>query len=167
MPGFKQDVTRLDQADGKLDGKWRDNDIAQLLQGFDTPARTPYQERVVETVVKHEGFGKDATPDLLFLNFKEIDYISHVWSMNSPEMDDAVRAQDQALQRFVAFLNQHVGKGKWAMVLTADHGAMPDPAVSGAFDISTAPIRTGSIRPSTRAGTACPSWIWRSPASSS
>jgi predicted AlkP superfamily pyrophosphatase or phosphodiesterase len=143
VPGFKQDVTRLDQADGKLDGKWRDNDIAQLLQGFDTPARTPYQERVVETVVKHEGFGADATPDMLFLNFKEIDYISHVWSMNSPEMDDAVRAQDQALRRFVAFLNQQVGEGTWAMVLTADHGAMPDPAVSGGFDISTGPIQTG------------------------
>ena len=29
-----QDVDRVDQADGKLDGKWRDNDIEQLLQGL-------------------------------------------------------------------------------------------------------------------------------------
>jgi hypothetical protein len=143
VPGFEQDKTRLDQADGKLDGKWRDNDMAQLLQGFDTPARTPYQERVVETVVRKEGFGADATSDMLFLNFKEIDYISHVWSMNSTEMDDAVKAQDKALQRFVAFLNQQVGKGKWVMVVTADHGAMPNPAVSGAFNISTTPIEDG------------------------
>jgi predicted AlkP superfamily pyrophosphatase or phosphodiesterase len=143
VPGLKTDVRKLDQADGKLDGKWRDNDIQQLLQGFDTPARTPYQERVVETVVKREGFGKDDMTDLLFLNFKEIDYVSHVWSMNSPEMQDAVVAQDQALKRFVAFLNQQVGKGNWAMVLTADHGAMPDPAVSGGFQISTAPIQNG------------------------
>ena len=98
---------------------------------------------MVETVVRKEGFGADATPDMLFLNFKEIDYISHVWSMNSPEMDDAVVAQDQALQRFVAFLNQQVGKDKWVMVVTADHGAMPNPAVSGAFNISTAPIQQG------------------------
>lgn len=143
VPGFAKDRTRLDQADGKLDGMWRDNSIAQLLQGFDTPARTPYQERVVETVIRKEGFGADATPDMLFLNFKEIDYISHVWSMNSPEMDDAVKAQDEALQRFVAFLNQQVGKDQWVMVVTADHGAMPSPAVSGAFNISTAPIQAG------------------------
>ena len=141
--GFEKDKTRLDEADGKRDGKWRDNDIAQLLQGFDTPARTPYQERVVETVVRKEGFGADAMPDMLFLNFKEIDYISHIWSMNSPEMDDAIVAQDEALKRFVAFLNQQVGKGKWVMVVTADHGAMPSPAVSGAFNISTAPIQQG------------------------
>jgi type I phosphodiesterase/nucleotide pyrophosphatase len=143
VPGLKSDIRKLDQQDGKLDGKWRDNDIQQLLKGFDTPARTPYQERVVETVIKNEGFGKDDMTDLLFLNFKEIDYVSHVWSMNSPEMQDAVVAQDDALKRFVYFLNQQVGKGNWAMVLTADHGAMPDPAVSGGFQISTAPIQDG------------------------
>ena len=82
VPGFEEDVRKVDQADGKLDGKWRDNDIDQLLKGFDTPARTPYQERVVETVIQNEKFGKDDVPDLLYLNFKEIDYVSHVWSMN-------------------------------------------------------------------------------------
>jgi hypothetical protein len=143
VPGFAQDVRRVDQADGKLDGLWRGNSIDQLLKGFDTPARTPYQERVVETVIQHEGFGKDDMPDLLYLNFKEIDYVSHVWTMNSLEMRDAVVAQDLALKRFVGFLNKQVGKGNWAMVLTADHGAMPDPAVSGGFQIQTPPIQAG------------------------
>ncbi|HWO70165.1 MAG TPA: alkaline phosphatase family protein, partial [Actinomycetota bacterium] len=35
--GFEEDVRRLDQADGALDGRWRDNDIAALAGGFDTP----------------------------------------------------------------------------------------------------------------------------------
>ena len=143
VPGFEEDVRRVDQADGKLDGLWRGNSIDQLLKGFDTPARTPYQERVIETVIQHEGFGKDDVPDLLYLNFKEIDYISHVWSMNSLEMRDAVVAQDLALKRFVSFLNQQVGKGNWVLALTADHGAMPDPTVSGGYQISTAPIEAG------------------------
>ena len=39
---------------------------------------------MVERSIKREGFGADDTPDLLYLNFKEIDYISHVWSVNSP-----------------------------------------------------------------------------------
>ena len=135
------DVDALDRADGKLDGKWRSNDIDQLQHGFDTPARTVYQERVVETVVKNEGFGADDTPDLLYLNFKEIDYVGHVWSMNSPEMTDAVRYQDEALKRFVPFLDQQVGKGNWAMVITADHAAMPNPTVSGGFEISTGAVQ--------------------------
>ncbi|MEX1264428.1 MAG: alkaline phosphatase family protein [Actinomycetota bacterium] len=139
--GFERDQRQLDQADGQLDGLWRDNDIEELLRGFDTPARTPYQQRVVETVIQREGFGADDVPDLLFLNFKEIDYISHVWSMNSPEMLDAVVAQDQAMREMVTFLDREVGEGEWAMVLTADHAAMPDPAVSGGFQISTGPMQ--------------------------
>ena len=141
VPGFQNDIDALDRADGKLDGKWRSNDIDQLQHGFDTPARTVYQERVVETVVKNEGFGADDTPDLLYLNFKEIDYVGHVWSMNSPEMTDAVRYQDEALRRFVPFLDQQVGKGNWAMVITADHAAMPNPTVSGGFEISTGAVQ--------------------------
>jgi hypothetical protein len=141
--GFQADKDELDRADGKYDGKWRDNDIKQLLKGFDTPARTPYQERVVESVIRHEQFGRDEVPDLLFLNFKEIDYISHVWSMNSAEMGDAVKYQDEALRRFVRFLDGTVGRNAWALVVTADHAAMPDPAVSGGYQISTSPIEAG------------------------
>jgi hypothetical protein len=137
VPGFKTDVRKLDAHDGKIDQKWRTNDIAQLLQGFDTPARIPYQERVIESVIANEGFGQDAVPDLLFLNFKEIDYISHIWSMNSLEMKDAVDYQDAALKRFVGYLDRVVGKGNWAMVLTADHGAAIAPSVSGGFQISS------------------------------
>jgi hypothetical protein len=143
VPGFARDVRRVDQADGRLDGMWRDNSIDQLLKGFDTPARTPYQERVIETVIQHEHFGADDVPDLLYLNFKEIDYISHIWSMNSPEMEDAVVAQDLALKRFVTFLDHQVGRGNWVLAVTADHGAMPLPAVSGGYQISTAPIEAG------------------------
>ncbi|MGZ8631780.1 MAG: alkaline phosphatase family protein [Actinomycetota bacterium] len=139
--GFEQDKKLVDQADGQLDGKWRDNDIEELLQGFDTPARTPYQQRVVEEVIRREGFGVDDVPDLLYLNFKEIDYVSHVWSMNSPEMFDAVVAQDRAMKELVTFLDREVGKGEWAMVLTADHASMPDPAASGGYQIATGPMQ--------------------------
>ena len=133
--GFLRDVRRLDQADGSLDGRWRDNDIAQLANGFDTPARTPYQTRLVEEVVRREGFGDDPVPDLLFINYKAIDTIGHKFSADSPEMLDALRVQDEELRRLVAFLDREVGRGAWALVLTADHGANRDPAVTGAFQI--------------------------------
>jgi Type I phosphodiesterase / nucleotide pyrophosphatase len=141
--GFADDVRAVDANDGRIDGKWRANDIATLLQGFDTPARIPYQTRVIERVIRREGFGADDTPDLLFVNYKTIDYISHVWTVNSPEMQDAVAAQDTALHDFVDFLDTTVGRGQWALVLTADHGSIPDPKVSGAFQISTSAIQTG------------------------
>jgi hypothetical protein len=140
VPGFEEDVRALDAADGRIDGRWRDNDIEQLLQGFETPARIPYQARVLQAMIEREGFGADATPDLLFVNHKMIDYISHVWTVNSPEMQDAVRAEDAALRDLVALLDRQVGRGNWVLVLTADHGSIPDPKVSGAFAIPAGPL---------------------------
>jgi hypothetical protein len=141
--GFEEDVRAVDAADGQIDGRWRTNDIAALLQGFDTPARIPYQTRVLKEMIEREGFGQDDIPDLLFVNYKTIDYISHVWTVNSPEMQDAVRAQDAALEDLVGFLDASVGQGEWALVLTADHGSIPDPKVTGAFQISATPIVNG------------------------
>jgi hypothetical protein len=66
-----------------------------------------------------------------------------VWTVNSPEMKDAVVAQDAALKDLIGFLNDEVGQGQWAMVLTADHGSIPDPKVSGAFQISATPMAAG------------------------
>ncbi len=140
VTGFEQDKEELDRADGKQDGKWRENDIEELLRGFDTPARTPYQQRVVERVLTDFEFGQDDVPDLAYVNFKQIDYVSHVWSMNSPEMADSVKVQDEAMEAFVDYLNREVGEGEWAMVVTADHASMPDPAVSKGYQISTGPI---------------------------
>ncbi|HZD79606.1 MAG TPA: alkaline phosphatase family protein [Actinomycetota bacterium] len=143
VPGFRQDVRAVDAADGQIDGKWRTNDIAQLLNGFDTPARTPYQTRVLEEMVRREGFGADDLPDLLFVNYKEIDYISHVWSVDSLEMRDAVVAQDVALKEFVSFLDRQVGRGDWVLLVTADHGSMIPTRISGGFQISSTPIAAG------------------------
>lgn len=142
VPGFEEDKEAIDRKDGQLDGRWRDNDIEQYLSGFDTPARIPYQQRVVETLIERERFGEDEVTDLLYLNFKQIDYVSHVWSMNSDEMADAVEWQDESLERLVTFLDETVGRGEWTMVLTADHASMPDPAVSGGFQISTGVVGT-------------------------
>ena len=94
-------------------------------------------------MIEREGFGQDDVTDLLFVNYKMIDYISHVWTVNSPEMRDAVEGQDAALEELVTFLNEQVGQGQWAMVLTADHGSIPDPQISGAFQISATPIAAG------------------------
>jgi hypothetical protein len=141
--GFDEDVRQLDQADGQLDGRWRSHDIEGLLNGFDTPARIPYQTRVLKELITREGFGADEVPDLLFVNYKMIDYVSHVWTLNSPEMQDVVRAQDEALDDLIGFLNETVGEGGWVIALTADHGSLPDPQVTGAFQISATPIADG------------------------
>ena len=130
----------LDRMDGAIDGRWRDNSIEQFHNGFDTPARTPFQTQLFEKVISEEGFGADDVPDLLYLNYKAIDVIGHAFSANGIEMSDALRVQDQHLEILVDFLNRTVGTGRWVMALTADHGTNLNPEVSGAFQIDNASI---------------------------
>ena len=135
----------VDRLDGRLDGRWRnleiDSDAAH--HGFRTPARIPYQTRVVEEMIRQEGFGEDDVPDLLFINYKLIDEIGHVYSMNSPEMADSIAAEDANLPVLIDLLDREIGEGRWALVLTADHGHTPDPRVSGAAVIS--PTTLGEV----------------------
>ena len=136
LPPLSSYTEEIDREDGAQDGKWRDNSIEQYEEGWATPARIPYQGRMVEEVIARERFGDDDVPDLLFVNFKAIDHVSHIWSANSPEMQDTLRWQDEDLGRFVEYLDREVGQGDWVLVLTADHGAQFDPEVSGAFQVT-------------------------------
>ena len=147
LPSYANDVgsidafaERLDREDGRLDGLWRDRDISLSLGGFNTPARTPYQTQLIKEVIRREGFGADEIPDLLYLNYKAIDVVGHLVGVEGIEMSDAVRYQDDALRELVAFLNRQVGRRRWVMLITADHGTQRDPALTGAFQISVGRI---------------------------
>ncbi|MEX1265191.1 MAG: alkaline phosphatase family protein [Actinomycetota bacterium] len=130
---LEQAKIELDQRGGSIDGLWRGYSIEELAGGFNTPARSPYQTTLFEELVKREGFGNDSVPDLLYLNYKIIDTLGHQFSADGEEMTDAIEIQDDELRRFVRFLDDEVGRGEWAMILTADHGMQRDPAAIGAF----------------------------------
>jgi len=143
IPDYVNDFPELesyydvaDLADGTEDGLWRGHNIAGLRGGFDTPARLPYQTRLIEEVISREGFGDDDVPDLFFTNYKLIDEVGHHFSLNGIEMGDTVEQQDAALGQLVGFLDDEVGEGNYVLAVTADHGHQYDPKVSGAFQVT-------------------------------
>ena len=129
-----------DASDGTRDGTWRGHDIASLKSGFNTPARVPYQHRGIERMIREEGFGHHDAPDLLFINYKIIDEVGHLFTSSSPEMHDTIKVQDANLPRLISFLDRQVGKGKWVLLVTADHGHSASPLVSGGFRIKDAAV---------------------------
>jgi arylsulfatase A-like enzyme len=124
-----------DAADGVHDGKWRGHDIASLKMGFDTPARIPYQTRALQEFMTREGFGHHERTDLLFVNYKLIDEVGHLFTASSQEMGDCIKTQDAALPGFLDFLDRQVGKGNWVLLVTADHGHSASKTVTGAYPI--------------------------------
>jgi Type I phosphodiesterase / nucleotide pyrophosphatase len=120
-----------DALDGRRDGRWVGESIDGLRNGFDTPARIPFETRVIREVVRREGFGNDPVPDLLFVNYKLIDFVGHTWSLHSRQMRHAIEGQDGELPELTRLLDRAAGPGRWVMILTADHGSQPDPSRTG------------------------------------
>jgi hypothetical protein len=93
-------------------------------------------ELVLDTAtaaIAAEQLGSDAVPDLLVVSLSAHDYVGHGWGQESWEMWDVEQRLDARLAQFLAELDAKVGAGKWAMLVTSDHGAapMPDPAHGG------------------------------------
>jgi hypothetical protein len=147
LPPITRYFDETDRRDGTIDGRWFGATIAgeETLQGFYTPARVPYQDRLIREIIEREGFGDDDVPDLLFINHKLIDYIGHEDSMNSVQMEDSIEAEDAALARLIRMLDEEVGEGRWVLTLTADHGATPDPNVSGADVVSQTTLQQALV----------------------
>ncbi|MBL8951305.1 MAG: alkaline phosphatase family protein [Myxococcaceae bacterium] len=72
-----------------------------------------------------EALGKHEQPDLLMVSLSATDYAGHAWGPGSVEKVDMIERASLEVKRLVAELDKRLGKGGWAMVLTADHGAAP------------------------------------------
>jgi hypothetical protein len=123
-------VQELDASDGVADGNWRERDIAT---DHDNPAWVDFETGIILDLMRRERYGRDDVSDLLLVNYKMTDIVGHRHSMDSPEMEDVLAAQDGALGRLVGYLDRQVGD--YALMVTSDHGHTPRPSVTGAWPI--------------------------------
>ncbi len=104
-----------------------------------SPANAAYamplgNDLVLETAlaaIDGEKLGTDRTTDLLIVSLSAHDYIAHGWGHESWEAWDSELRLDASLDNFLAQLDRKVGKGRWAMILTSDHGGAPMPETLG------------------------------------
>jgi len=86
--------------------------------------------------VSEEKLGADDAPDLLALSVSVTDRIGHLFGPDSPEYLDMVARSDREVAAFLRFLDQRVGRGRYAVVVTADHGVAPTPSMARRFEAS-------------------------------
>lgn len=130
--GLQRDIEELDAADGSRDGAWGEHAIlGDRSRLEETPAFIAYHTRAMLNLIRQEGYGKDSVTDLLFTNYKQIDRVGHYFNMASDEVNDSLVATDTQLGNIVESLDRDVGREKWVIVVTADHGQQPD---AGAVD---------------------------------
>jgi hypothetical protein len=92
-----------------------------------SPAGNELLFALVKKAVTAEKLGRGAVPDLLCVSFSSTDLIGHQWGPDSQEVMDITLRADKLVGEFLKFLDEEVGKGRYAMVIAADHGVCPLP----------------------------------------
>jgi hypothetical protein len=78
-------------------------------------------------MIEKESVGKDAVSDLLLVNFKTPDYVTHQYGPESKEAEEAIHVLDSELGRVLSALDAAAGAGRTVVAITADHGMPPEP----------------------------------------
>jgi hypothetical protein len=81
-----------------------------------------------------EDLGTDDVPDLLIVSISATDRVGHVFGSESPEALDLASRADSAMADFMKLLDAKVGRGRWAMTITADHGVTPGKSTARRFE---------------------------------
>ncbi len=93
--------------------------------------RTPFADRMTldfaEALIDAEQLGTDDTPDVVMIGLSAADYIGHRFGPWSAETRDQYARLDDYLGEFMAHLDRQIGRDRYMLVLTADHGVMPIP----------------------------------------
>lgn len=139
--GLEAAAEDLDVVDGERDGRWRGNELDDLEVRYATPATAYWMGDRLRAAIDSRNFGRDRVSDLLYTNFKSIDDAGHRWGMETPEMADVIRATDKELKRLVTHLDERVGRERWALIVTSDHGTMRFAERSGGWAIRGSELR--------------------------
>lgn len=88
---------------------------------------TPYGNSILFDLAKEcilqEKLGKHLYTDVLCISFSSTDYIGHLYGTEALELEDTYYRLDYDLSNFINFLDKHIGKDNYLLLLTADHGA--------------------------------------------
>jgi predicted AlkP superfamily pyrophosphatase or phosphodiesterase len=85
---------------------------------------------LAKKAVEAEKLGQRGTPDFLSISFSSNDLVGHTWGPDSQEVLDTTLRSDLVVKELLDFLDAKVGKGRYTVALTADHGICPLPEVS-------------------------------------
>ncbi|MFT5198198.1 MAG: putative AlkP superfamily pyrophosphatase or phosphodiesterase [Planctomycetota bacterium] len=78
-------------------------------------------------IVINEGLGLDDVPDFLGVSLSAPDKVGHSFGPYSMEVTDTLLRMDLELEILFALLDERVGKDRWVLAMTADHGVLPLP----------------------------------------
>ena len=102
-------------------------DHAFYLQWATSPYAETYLVRMAEDAVDKLELGRGPGIDFLSVSFSSVDYVGHTFGPRSWEVQDELARLDRDLAEFFAHLDKTVGRGKYVVAFSSDHGVAPVP----------------------------------------
>jgi predicted AlkP superfamily pyrophosphatase or phosphodiesterase len=98
----------------------------KFYEAFTTsPFASEFLLKLAQIAINAEKLGQRDSCDLLCLSFSTNDLIGHCWGPDSQEMLDITLRSDLIIKDLLNYLDAKVGKDRYVLVMTADHGVGP------------------------------------------
>jgi predicted AlkP superfamily pyrophosphatase or phosphodiesterase len=111
----------------------------------ESPASDAYIERLSEAAIDALKLGRGPAPDYLALSLSTLDLVGHDFGPDSHEVQDVLSYLDLTLGRLFAFLDDRVGRDKYVVALSADHGVAPIPEQAAKAGLDAGRLSTATI----------------------
>jgi predicted AlkP superfamily pyrophosphatase or phosphodiesterase len=92
-----------------------------------TPYGNTFTLDMAVAAISGEHLGSGNATDFLALSLSSTDYVGHQFGVNAVEIEDTYLRLDHDIAAFLTYLDAKIGKGKYTVFLTADHGAAHNP----------------------------------------
>jgi predicted AlkP superfamily pyrophosphatase or phosphodiesterase len=92
-----------------------------------SPFSDEYMGRMAAAVVDELKLGQEARTDLLGISFSALDLVGHAYGPRSHEVQDVIARLDLVIGTLLDKLDATVGKDRYVLGLSADHGVAPVP----------------------------------------
>jgi predicted AlkP superfamily pyrophosphatase or phosphodiesterase len=119
---FPHQITGPNNADPKFFELWRES-----------PFSNAYLGRMALALIEGFRLGQDEAIDFLGVSFSALDMVGHDFGPRSREVEDLLGRLDTVIGTLIRRLDEQVGRDRYLLALTADHGvaATPPPGNGG------------------------------------
>jgi hypothetical protein len=100
--------------------------VGQGIHGLErwatSPAADAYLAEMADAALAELKLGQGASTDFLAVSFSGNDYVGHSYGPRSHELQDELARLDVTVGKLLAALDRRVGRGRYVLALTSDHG---------------------------------------------
>ena len=121
-------------------------DPSFYLQWATSPYAETYLAQMAEAAVDKLNLGQRPGTDFLAISFSSVDYVGHFFGPRSWEVQDELARLDRDLATFFAHLDKSVGRGKYVVAITGDHGVAPIPEDLRKTGVDAGRLNVGEVK---------------------